>query len=463
MKKKLLMYFLMLMLAFSFSACSSDDDDSSSKRSERDKDDEDEDDEDEDDEDKDDKKDKDKDKDKDKEDEDEKSEDEDEKNEDEDEKSGKAESEDEDKKDDDKKPSFNLGDGELSDNLYDFQFSIDGEVYALPMWYSDFVDMGWEYDGDEDYKLASEDYDYDIFEKDGVEIWVDVTNYSINATKVKDCVVTCVELDGEDINDDTVIKFAKDIQLNVSTQEDIIAAYGEPSDIYEGSYRTYLYYYNDDDNYYYQNVVFSFDVETGIFDCAELNNEVEEMDGFDNTLNLERPDFLDNYVAPTALSDDIFGTELSIEGNIVSLPCPVTEFNNFGFEIPDYYTADYIPAGQTYYCRYEKDDKEFSVYVKNFSDYATTFDNCYVISVSYDSEYQGELAIETSGGIKTGMTEDELVAVLGEIEYSLYESTDYNYYSLYEDVWEYSNRRYYTTFDGIVTSIEVSCDKSPVD
>ena len=50
-----------------------------------------------------------------------------------------------------------------------------------------------------------------IFEKDGVEIWVDITNYSINATKVKDCVVTCVEFDGEDINEDTVIKFAKDI------------------------------------------------------------------------------------------------------------------------------------------------------------------------------------------------------------------------------------------------------------
>lgn len=461
MKKKLLMYFLMLMLAFSFAACSSDDDDSSSKRSERGKDDEDDDDEDED-EDEDDKEDKkDKDKDKDKDDDEEKSDDEDEKSDDEDEKS---EDEDEDdKKEDDKKPSFNFGDGELSENLFDFQFSIDGEVYALPMWYEEFEDLGWYYEGDPDLKLASEDYDYDVFEKDGVELWVDVTNYSINATKVKDCIVTGVEFDGYDLDDDTVIKFAKDIQLEVSTPDDIIAAYGEPSDIYEGSYRTYYYYYPDDDYYYYQEITFSFDNETGIFDRAEFSNEVEEIDGFDNTLNLERPDFLDNYEAPTALSDDIYGTEISVDGDIYTLPCPVTEFYKNGYELQYYYDEDYLPAGQTYYCSLEKEGKELSVHIKNFSDYATSFDNCYVVSVSYDSAYHGDIAYETAGGITIGMTEDELVAAFGDLENSLYESDEQNYYYLYENVWEYSNSRSYTTTNGVLTAIEVSCDKSPVE
>lgn len=96
-EKEIINVLLMLMLAFSFTACSSDDDDSSSKKFERDKDDEDDDDEDED---------------------------------------------EDDKKEDDKKPSFNFGDGELSENLFDFQFSIDGEVYALPMWYEEFEDLG---------------------------------------------------------------------------------------------------------------------------------------------------------------------------------------------------------------------------------------------------------------------------------------------------------------------------------
>lgn len=461
MKKKLLMYFLMLMLAFSFTACSSDDDDSSSKRSERNKEDEDEDDEDEDDEDKDDKKDKDKDKEKD--DEDEKTDDDDKKSEDEEDDDEKPSDEDEKKDDDEKKPSSILGTSDLSDNLFDYQFSIDGVVYTLPMWYSDFEALGWEYDGDEEYMLASEDYDYDIFEKDGTELWVHVTNYSINATQVKDCIVTGVEFEWDEIDEDAVVIFPQNIQLNSSTKDDIIAAYGESDDIYEGSYKTYYYYYGDDEYSYSHNVTFSFDNETGMLDCVEYVNEPDEVEGFDNTLNMERPNFLDEYVAPSELGTELYDATLSLEGDLLTLPCPVTEIEKLGFEIDDYYEIEYIPAGQTFYCYLEKDDKEISVYVKNFSEYATSLDNCHIINISYDSTYHGDVALETSSGIKVGMTEDELLAALGEIEYSLYEGSGYNYYSLYENVWEYSNRRSYTVEDGILTSIEVYCDKSPIE
>ena len=61
------------------------------------------------------------------------------------------------------------------------------------------------------------------------------------------------------------------------------------------------------------------------------------------------------------------------------------------------------------------------------------------------------------------MTEDELVAAFGDLENSLYESDEQNYYYLYENVWEYSNSRSYTTTNGVLTAIEVSCDKSPVE
>lgn len=452
----------MLMLAFSFTACSGDDEDSSSKRFEREKDDEDEDD----------------DKDKDKDDEEEKVDKKDEDNDDEADKPAdedastndddtadveKSDDEDTDDEDSDDKNKSSLGGAAVvSDNLMDCHFSIDGVNYQIPMWFSEYEALGWEYEGDKNLKLGYGDYDFDVFEKDGVEIWVDVINYSINATEVKDCVVSSIEFDGDDIDENTVIKFAKDIQFMVSTKEDIIAAYGEPDDIYEGSYRTYFYYYSEEDVDYYLDVTFSFDNETGLFDGAEFVNEVE-VEGFDNTLNPETPAFLDDYVAPSSFGDTIYDTEISIDGYMYVLPCPVTEFYVNGYELSHYYEIDYIPAGQSFYCNLENGDKNLTVYLMNFSDYATDFDNCYVVSVSYDSSYDGEMAIEMAGGIKIGMTEDEFLKILGDIEYNIYESDDYNYYSLYESVWEYSNRRSYNFENGLLTNFEMACDKSPVE
>lgn len=66
-----------------------------------------------------------------------------------------AEEEPEEEKDT-KKPTASSG--ALSDDLYDFQISIDGTVYQFPMFYSDFEALGWEYDGDPTNTLSSNQY-----------------------------------------------------------------------------------------------------------------------------------------------------------------------------------------------------------------------------------------------------------------------------------------------------------------
>lgn len=468
MKKKLLMYFLMLMLAFSFTACSSDDDDSSSKRSEREKDDEDEDDEDEEDEDKKDKKDKDKDKDKD--DEDGKSDEGESKSDDEDDDEQKPDDEDDKKNEDDDsskdddddddkdkdKDKTSIGSSELSNNLYDYQVSIDGVVYQLPMWVSDFEAMGWEYQGDYDKSLYYDDYEYDYWTKDGMEIWTDIVNFSINSTPLKDCLITAIEVDEYSLQEGQECEFANGIKLNVSTQEDIIAAYGEPTEIYDGYY-TYITYCEED---WVKEVEFA--IEDNILISVDIYNEIE-LDGFDHTFYDEKPSYIDDYEAPTEMGSELFDAILQLDGEYYELPCPVQVFLDNGFEFDYFYYEydDFICSGDYIYCDLKYGDKILDVTIRNFSEYATAKENCYVIGitdVSYDSN---DWDIEVFGGLKNGSTEDELLAIIDGIEYHLYEGTDYNSYTMYSEQYKYTNSLYFTARDGIIEQISIFCEDHP--
>ena len=71
---------------------------------------------------------------------------------------------------------------ELSDNLYDFQIAMDGQVYKFPMWFDDFEALGWEYLGDRTEVLYANEYLYaEPWQKDGVTIYTSIANLSLNA------------------------------------------------------------------------------------------------------------------------------------------------------------------------------------------------------------------------------------------------------------------------------------------
>lgn len=79
---------------------------------------------------------------------------------------------------------------DLSDDLYDFQISIDGVVYQFPMWYSDFEALGWEYLGDNTDTLSSNQYTVaERWKKDGFEIYTRFANLSMNTAAFADCEV----------------------------------------------------------------------------------------------------------------------------------------------------------------------------------------------------------------------------------------------------------------------------------
>ena len=145
---------------------------------------------------------------------------------------------------------------ELSDELYAFQISIDGTIYQLPMWASDFEALGWTYDGDATRTLASNEYTVaETWKKGNTSVYTSLANLSMNTVSLKDSMVAGIEVDEYLLKDsNSEIILPKGIQYGVSTKEDVIAAYGDPTYEYDGDNWFKMGY--EKDYYCYGSTVF---------------------------------------------------------------------------------------------------------------------------------------------------------------------------------------------------------------
>ena len=88
-------------------------------------------------------------------------------------------------------------DAALSDDLYSFAISFEGDICQLPMSYQDFTALGWVYDGDESQQLESRvSKSTQVFYRGGNErVYADLTNFDVNAAPITDSYVTKIYLD----------------------------------------------------------------------------------------------------------------------------------------------------------------------------------------------------------------------------------------------------------------------------
>ena len=190
---------------------------------------------------------------------------------------------------------------ELSDNLYDFQIAMDGQVYKFPMWFDDFEALGWEYLGDRTEVLYANEYLYaEPWQKDGVTIYTSIANLSLNAIAPEEGQICGLDLDGYQMrNCDWKIELSKGITFGESAREDILKAYGEPTDEYDGE----LYYKMSYETDYYSEVTLYVYKDSGVMEKLELMNMIE-LEGLDNSVSEEVPELISEYKAPTQLGDD---------------------------------------------------------------------------------------------------------------------------------------------------------------
>ena len=221
----------------------------------------------------------------------------------------------------------------LGDDIYSFSMEFDGQIMKFPMTYQDFVGMGWELSSreDPDMKISTNSYGFVSFNKGKNSVSAEVMNLGINEVGLEDSLIGGITVDGSyDIDLTSVsVKLPGGIELGKSTLDDIKAAYGDPSDTYEGDLYTKVTYEKDT----YQEVELSVFKDDNTLKKVDMEN-LEEPEGYDKgAVSDEVPDIVTSYETPTALGDDMLDTAVEYMGDLYSLPAPVSAFTANGWEI----------------------------------------------------------------------------------------------------------------------------------
>ena len=135
---------------------------------------------------------------------------------------------------------------EMSDDLYDFTFSLDNVVYKLPFPLTKLKENGWEYDEntypDDDKIPANSRYTIHNVRKNGMSFTAYVINMSGNTKNLIDCKVGGIDISWSSLKDEDAFFVAKGIKVS-SSEEEVISAYGEASDVLRDDITVELTYY----------------------------------------------------------------------------------------------------------------------------------------------------------------------------------------------------------------------------
>lgn len=342
---------------------------------------------------------------------------------------------------------------ELSDDLYSFQVSVDDVVYQFPMWASDMEALGWTFKDDAEDTLSSNQLTSGTWKKGDASVYTRMANLSMNTVTMKECIVGSIKIDAWTMSKtDWEVVLPKGIQYGVSSREDVIAAYGDPTSEYEGDYSYRLTYELD----YHQSVQITVDKETGVVNVIEVENIIE-LEGADNSVSSEVPAVVTNYKAPTAVGDDLYAFNIELEGNLYTLPCPVSEFLANGFTINEDNSDSEFASGNGGWLELRYNNQSYRCIVSNYADYATTAENCFVTTM--ESSINGpEFDLTIPCGITIGTSEEELLEILKDFNYEVEESSTgmFTYYTVSApeaSLWETYE---IATKDGAVAIIEVT-------
>lgn len=303
---------------------------------------------------------------------------------------------------------------ELGDSVYDYQVSINGQILQLPMYVDDLLSLGWtlnKYSDSLDDTLKSGYYNLYSFDKDGMKIGVDICNWDINAKPARECVVNGIDIRDTDVKGADV-KLPGGIDFFSSTRDDVVATYGDPSDLYEGSVLETEYAHLTYSEDYSREVRISINVTEGSrIDGVSIDNFVEPEGFVQGEISTEVPAIAAAYVAPTAPSDNPEDYIFELEGALYKLPCPVSEFTKNGWEIVESKSEDTIEGSGSGRVTLRKNNWEFWDYVRNYDENATSVENCFVDAFEM-RDHDANVKVKICGGVEYHNNLDEAFKIL---------------------------------------------------
>ena len=313
----------------------------------------------------------------------------------------------------------------LGDDIYSFSMEFDGQTMKFPMTYQDFVGMGWELSSreDPDMKISTNSYGFVSFNKGKNSVSAEVMNLGINEVGLEDSLIGGITVDGSyDIDLTSVsVKLPGGIELGKSTLDDIKAAYGDPSDTYEGDLYTKVTYEKDT----YQEVELSVFKDDNTLKKVDMEN-LEEPEGYDKgAVSDEVPDIVTAYKAPDALGSDMLDTAVEYMGDFYSLPAPVSAFTANGWEIQNAEDTQYVEGNGLAFIDMMKNNQSIHFSVYNETENATALENCFVRELSFATYDPESIAMKLSGDITLGADKAELIKMADEKGYISEENDDY--------------------------------------
>lgn len=341
---------------------------------------------------------------------------------------------------------------ELSDDISDFQISINGTIYQLPMKYSAFTKAGWSYSGEEEEQIQPEETILsDWFQKKEDRILAKLMQFEEKKVAVSEAYISELIIDTNYIkSEDANVLLADEIQLNISTQDDVKAAYGEPTSTEQGEAFASLIYQLTDEG----QVILVFDLGNGgVLSEITMENhakpeEIKEKDkGEEVTEETEEED----YEAPLTMSTELSDYTVLFAGALYQLPIPVSEFVANGWIIVDNETSSLIEGGKTGKVTLMKNQQTLWTTVTNESEKTASVTECYVTKLASNVN-DCNVDMEVFGGIRMGMSQEDLEKALTDIPYKKQVSS-YTYYEISDEENEDGGYEIIVK-DGKITGIE---------
>lgn len=306
-----------------------------------------------------------------------------------------------------------------------YAFTLDGAQYQLPCRIADLKQNGWEfnYHADTD-TMSGMTYMATDMVKGDASISIEPWNPNGGVITMGDAMVASISVDTNSQVDFTTF----DGLCIGSIKDDIVKLRGDVSES-EASNGIYSYSYKvpQEKLTFHAIGAYEGDNETE-FRLVNGGDQVEQIsleyfvfpEDADLTVSAERPAYLDSYQAPTSLGSKIEDLNMEVNGKLLTFPIPTNVFmNEFNMTCKDEISV----PGQSYrsVILYDENEKSAGFCLYNNADYMVSLDNSFI--GGFDFEWADGIDLKAaqdsltfSGGVKFGMSEEELFSICPELK-----------------------------------------------
>ena len=295
---------------------------------------------------------------------------------------------------------------ELSDDIFDFDVSLDGVVYKMPATINEFESNGWTISDDAKSEMVAPGEDFEVSAKsDSGYITLIMYNDGATEKSVANCIVGGLLLSFNRSNTYTV-KLSKGLVVDGdSTLDEVVSAWGK----YD--YVEKFDYFYEETRTYFHTCAYNF---TTTKDGDLTSVGIKNYNADDVLEPIVAEDIIADMASPTdAMSDDLADGIISFEGKAVALPCKASEIVSAeGWQLtmgstklaPNETTTVYLTKD----VRTHGFNDSVFIQILNTTDKEISIEDAIVIDIDY-SDYNNMNALEFANGIKLGMSESDFL------------------------------------------------------